>query len=302
MSVIIPKNLSKGDLICIVSTARFVDKEFIQLAIEKLSGYGFRVEAGKNLFKKEGQFAGSDAERLADINDAIHNPDCRAILCARGGYGTVRIIDKIDLEALDKDPKWIAGYSDITATLNHIYTQANLAGLHSTMPVDFHKNTPESFETMVGAFSGTALSYTAPSHPFNREGRAEGHMIGGNLSMLYSLQGSATQLDTAGKVLFLEDLDEYLYHIDRMMVALKRSGMLKNLAGLIIGGMTDMNDNIIPFGKTAEEIIREHVADFDFPVCFNFPSGHQDDNRAWVHGKKIRLTVKNDQPSEIVSL
>ena len=301
MSVIIPKNLVKGDLIQIVSTARFVDSEFIRLGIEKLSGYGFKVETGKNLYKRQGQFAGSDAERLEDINDAIRNPDCRAILCARGGYGSVRIIDGIDLETLSRDPKWMAGYSDITAILNHIYTGANLAGLHSTMPIDFHKNSIESLDTLVSALSGNELSYLASDHLFNREGSAEGEMIGGNLSMLYSLLGSSSQINTDGKILFLEDLDEYLYHIDRMMMALKRSGMLTNLAGLIIGGMTDMNDNKIPFGKTADEIIHEHVADFDFPVCFNFPSGHRDDNRTWIHGKKIRLTVKNDQPSEIIS-
>ena len=302
MSVIIPKNLAKGDLIQIVSTARFVDREFIELAIEKLTAYGFRVEFGKNLYKQQNQFAGSDAERLEDINSAIRNPECRAILCARGGYGSVRIIDSIDLEALKKDPKWIAGYSDITAILNHIYMNANLAGLHSTMPIDFHKNSSESLETLLAAFTGKELSYKAPSHKFNRSGTAEGEMIGGNLSMLYSLQGSNSQLNTNGKILFLEDLDEYLYHIDRMMMALKRSGMFDNLAGLIIGGMSDMNDNKIPFGKTAEEIIEEHIAEYDFPVCFNFPSGHIDDNRAWIHGKKIRLTVKNDQPSEIISL
>lgn len=299
MSVIIPKNLVEGDLIQIVSTARFVDHGFIRLGIKKLTEYGFRVELGKNLFKQQAQFAGSDSERLEDINDAIRNPDCRAILCARGGYGSVRIIDGIDMETLAKDPKWIAGYSDVTVILNHIYNRVNLAGLHSTMPIDFHKNSPESLETLVGALSGNAPSYTASSHALNRAGTAEGEMIGGNLSILYSMLGSSTQLNTVGKILFIEDLDEYLYHIDRMMMALKRSGMLKNLAGLIIGGMTNMNDNKIPFGKTADEIIREHVADYDFPVCFNFPSGHRDDNRTWIHGKKIRLTVRNDQPSDI---
>lgn len=301
MSVIIPKDLLKGDLIQIVSTARFVDREFIDLAIQKLTAHGFRVETGKNLYKQHNQFAGSDAERLEDINAAIRNPQCRAILCARGGYGSVRILDAIDLDSLKKDPKWIAGYSDITAILNHIYMDANLAGIHSTMPVDFHKNSPQSLETFVAALTGNTLSYTAPHHAFNRSGAAEGEMIGGNLSMLYSLQGSCSQLNTKGKILFLEDLDEYLYHIDRMMMALKRSGMLVHLAGLIIGGMTDMNDNKIPFGKTADEIIQEHVAEYNFPVCYNFPSGHCDDNQAWIHGKKIRLTVKNDQPSEIIS-
>ena len=302
MSEINPRNLVKGDLIKIVSTARFVEPEIINQAIEKLSGFGFKVEPGKNLYKRHNQFAGSDAERLEDFNNAIRNPSCRAILCARGGYGSVRILDGLDLNAFRKDPKWVAGYSDITAILNHIFMEANTAGVHSTMPIDFHKNSIESMQSLVDTLTGKAISYTAPSHVYNRSGTAEGQLVGGNLSMLYSLQGSVSQLNTDGKILFLEDLDEYLYHIDRMMMALKRSGMIHNLAGLLVGGMTDMNDNKIPFGKTAVEIIHEHVSEFNFPVCYNFPSGHLDDNRAWIHGKKVRLTVKNDQPSNMISL
>ncbi len=300
MAGISPKILQKGDLIKIVSTARFVENDFIDHAVKTLTDYGFRVETGENLFARQNQFAGSDEEKLSDINNAIRNPDCRAILCARGGYGSARILDKFDLASLKKDPKWIAGYSDITAILNHLFMNADMEGLHSTMPVNFKSNTPESLESLVNALTGKTLSYRAPQHLLNRSGNASGEMIGGNLSMLFSLQGSNTQLNTDGKILFLEDLDEYLYHIDRMMVALKRAGMLENLAGLIIGGMTDMNDNEVPFGKNAEEIISEHIAEFDFPVCYNFPSGHIDNNCTWIHGKKIRLTVINDQPSEVL--
>ena len=302
MSLILPKYLSKGDLIHIVAPARFVDREFIDFAIAKLSEFGLRAEPGKNLYKQENQFAGSDAEKLEDINDAIRNPEVRGILCARGGYGSVRIIDKIDIAALKKDPKWIAGYSDMTAILNHILAEANMAGIHGTMPVNFAKNTDESIQYLINALTGNENTYTATTHKLNRSGTAEGRMVGGNLSMLYSLLGSKTQTNTDGNVLFLEDLDEYLYHMDRMMMALKRAGMFENLAGLIIGGMSDMNDNAVPFGKSAEEIIRAQVSEFTFPVCFNFPSGHIDDNRAWIHGKKIRLTVKNDQPSQLIPL
>ena len=300
MAGISPKKLQKGDLIQIVSTARFVEKEFVDIAIKTLSEFGFRVETGKNLFARQNQFAGSDNNRLDDFNDAIRNPECRAILCARGGYGSARILDKLDLASLKEDPKWIAGYSDITAILNHLFVNADMEGLHSTMPVNFENNTRQSIDSLVDALTGKPLAYKAPHHLLNRSGKAEGEMIGGNLSMIFSLQGSNTQLNTDGKILFLEDLDEYLYHIDRMMVALKRAGMLENLAGLIIGGMTDMNDNTVPFGKNAEEIISEHIAEFDFPVCYNFPSGHIDNNCTWIHGKKIRLTVTNDQPSEIL--
>lgn len=302
MSLILPKYLSKGDLIHIVAPARFVERGFIDFAIAKLSEFGLRVEPGKNLYKQENQFAGSDAQKLEDINAAIRNPEVRAILCARGGYGSVRIIDKINIDALKKNPKWIAGYSDITAILNHLLAEANIAGIHGTMPVNFAENTDESIQYLVNALMGKENTYNAPAHKLNRSGTAEGRMVGGNLSMLYSLLGSPTQPETDANILFLEDLDEYLYHIDRMMMALKRAGMFENLAGLIIGGMSDMNDNAVPFGKSAVEIIRDQVSEYAFPVCFNFPSGHIDDNRAWIHGKKIRLTVKNDQPSEIIPL
>ena len=302
MSLILPKYLSNGDLIHIVAPARFVDREFIEFAIAKLSEFGLRVEPGKNLYKQDNQFAGSDIEKLEDINDAIRNPEVRGILCARGGYGSVRIIDKIDIAALKKDPKWIVGYSDITAILNHILAEANIAGIHGTMPVNFAKNSDESIQYLVNALTGNENTYAAPTHKLNRNGTAEGRMVGGNLSMIYSLLGSKTQPNTDGNILFLEDLDEYLYHIDRMMMALKRAGMFENLAGLIIGGMSDMNDNAVPFGKSAEETIRSQVSEYAFPVCFNFPSGHIDDNRAWIHGKKIRLTVKNDQPSIVVPI
>ena len=302
MSLILPKYLSRGDLIQIVAPARFVDREYIEFAIAKLSEFGLRAEPGKNLYKQKNQFAGTDAERLEDINAAIRNPEVRGILCARGGYGSVRIIDKIDIAALKKDPKWIAGYSDMTAILNYILAEANIAGIHGTMPVNFAKNTDESIQYLVNILSGNENTYAAPTHKLNRTGMAEGSMVGGNLSMLYSLLGSRTQPNTDGNILFLEDLDEYLYHIDRMMMALKRAGMFENLAGLIIGGMSDMNDNTVPFGKSAEEIIHDQVSEYSFPVCFNFPSGHIDDNRAWIHGKKIRLTVKNDQPSQIIPL
>lgn len=302
MSIIFPNKLNKGDLIQIVAPARAVDSHFIDLATSRFNNLGFRVDTGKNLYKRHDQFAGTDAERLEDINTAIQNPACRAIICARGGYGSVRLIDKLDLKGLKKDPKWIVGYSDMTAILNHIYNTVGIAGIHGPMPVSFSTNTKASLNTLWAALTGKTLTYTILPHKLNRAGQAEGRMIGGNLSMLYSLLGSKTQLNTAGAILFLEDLDEYLYHIDRMMMALDRAGMLRNLAGLIVGGMSDMNDNEIPFGKTAEEIIKNRVSQYSFPVCFGFPSGHIKDNQAWIHGKKIGLTVYNDQPGKVISL
>lgn len=299
MTKITPPSINTGDEIHIVSTARFVEKDFIDFSKTTLKNHSFKVVTGRNLYNQDHQFAGSDAERLADLNSAIRNPNCRAILCARGGYGTARIIDGIDLVSLKSDPKWIAGYSDITALHNHVYTQIGLESIHSTMPVDFRKTESESIDSLVAALSGKEVNYNFPTHQLNRSGEAEGEMIGGNLSVIYSLLGSVSSLETEGKILFLEDLDEYLYHIDRMMLALDRSGKLKNLAALIIGGMSAMNDNTVPFGKTAEEIISERVANYNFPVAFGFPAGHQPDNHAWIHGKKRRLIVQNDQPSVV---
>ncbi len=297
MAKITPSNLSPGDEIHIISTARFVEIAFIQNAIETLENQGFKVVTGKNLFEQDHQFAGTDAGRLADLNAAIRNPKCRAILCARGGYGTARIIDGMDLLSLKSDPKWIVGYSDITALHNHVYTQIGLESIHGTMPVNFSTNSFESIDSLTFILSGKEVSYKFPQHQFNRSGEGVGEMVGGNLSVIYSLLGSTSSLNTDGKILFLEDLDEYLYHVDRMMLAMDRSGKLKNLAGLIIGGMSDMNDNTVPFGKSAEEIISERVAEYRFPVVFGFPAGHLPDNRAWIHGKKRRLIVQNDQPS-----
>lgn len=296
-----PPFLKTGDEIRIISTARRVDREFIDHACLEIQNRGFKASLGQNLFKVSNQFAGTDQERLADLNDALNDPSVRAIFCARGGYGTARLLEGMDNDAFSGDPKWIVGYSDITALHHHLLQVLNSQSLHAGMPVNFSENTPKAKDTLFGLLSGNEVDYQADFHILNREGSGEGMMVGGNLSVMYSLLGSSAQLSTEGCILFLEDLDEYLYHIDRMMLALDRADMLKNLSGLIIGGMTDMNDNNIPFGKTAEEIIAERVGKFDFPVCFNFPSGHVKDNCAWIHGKKIRLTVKNGQPSFIVS-
>ena len=292
-----PNYLRPGDEFRIISTARAVDKEFIDHATAEIEKRGFTVSLGENLFKRDNQFAGTDTERLSDLNEAVKDINVRAILAARGGYGTARLLKGFDGKAFNNNPKWICGYSDITALHSHLLNTCQTVSVHSTMPVDFHRNTTEAMDSLFEILEGKTLSYEAETNPLNRGGNCEGAMIGGNLSMIYSLLGSTAQPLTDGKILFLEDLDEYLYHIDRMMVALDRAGILQNLAGLVVGGMNDMNDNKVPFGKTAEEIITERVSAYNYPVAFNFPSGHIDDNRAWIHGKKRRLTVRNDQPS-----
>ncbi len=290
MAIKTPGFLKKGDEIRIVATARFIEKEILEGSKEWLESFGFKVSFGKHVFGREHQFSGSDAERLSDLNAALADANCRAILCARGGYGTVRLLDGLDLESLRKKPKWIIGYSDITALLNHIYA-AGIAGIHGTMPIDFGEKKAESLNSLIALLRGNLPELKAPAQPLNRSGTAKGDLIGGNLSVIYSLLGSGSQLRTAGKILFLEDLDEYLYHIDRMMQALKRAGMLDDLAGLVVGGMSDMNDNAVPFGKSAEEIIADAVSEYDFPLAFALPSGHIDTNMPWIHGACATLEV-----------
>ncbi len=289
--MITPKSLQPGDKVALISTARKIERETVQPAVAMLERWGLQVVMGQHLFAEHHQFAGTDAQRAADLQQAINDPSIRAIICARGGYGTVRLLDHIDFSALANDPKWIAGYSDVTALHAHIHTNYGIETLHSTMPVNFPTNTPEALASLQFALFGSPIDHSAPAHAMNRNGHCEGEVVGGNLSILYSLNGSNSAINTQGKILFLEDLDEYLYHVDRMMMNLQRSGMLHQLAGLIVGGMSDMNDNIIPFGKTAEEIIWEHVAAYDYPVCFNFPVGHLPDNRTLIVSRKAKLTV-----------
>ncbi len=289
--MISPPSLKKGDAIGLVAPARRVSEQELTKAVSIIESRGYKVLKGKYLFASENQFSGTDEERTADFQQMLENPEVKAVFAVRGGYGSVRIIDKIDFCPLLKNPKWIAGYSDFTVFHNHLIN-LGLQSLHATMPLNFATNTPEALASLFDVLEGKRPQYHFVLHPLNRKGKAVGMLVGGNLSVLYSVMGSDSFPDTAGKILFLEDLDEYLYHIDRMMMALKRAGVFKNLAGLIIGGMTGMNDNAIPFGKTAEEIIRESVEEYDFPVAFGFPAGHQPDNRALIMGAEVRLEVK----------
>jgi muramoyltetrapeptide carboxypeptidase len=220
----------------------------------------------------------------------LDDDSVKAIISARGGYGTLRIIDKLNFEKFQKNPKWIIGYSDVTVLHSHVHRNCGIETLHATMPINFHKD-EESVETLRKALFGEKISYEISAQPMNRNGEAQGELVGGNLSLLYALQGSSSDINTEGNILFIEDLDEYLYHIDRMVVSLKRSGKLSKLAGLVVGGMNDMKDNQVPFGKTAGEIIAEAVAEFKYPVCFGFPAGHTAKNLALPLGRRAKLKV-----------
>ena len=292
--MISPKLLSKGSKVAIVATARFVTEKDIESALRRLEAMGFIPVYDERLFAVCDQFAGDDEWRAATLQSYLDDPEIAAILCARGGYGTVRIIDKINFEKFLLNPKWIIGYSDVTVLHAHLQS-IGCESLHATMPINFSDNTEEALNSLYDALTKGNLSYEIESTPINICGEAEGELVGGNISVLYSLLGSNSFPNTDGKILFLEDLDEYLYHIDRMMAALKRAGKFDNIKGLVVGGLTKMHDNAIPFGKNAEQIILEYVKDKGIPVCFNFPAGHIDDNRAMVFGRKIRLAVSNQR-------
>ncbi len=286
-----PKNLRFGDTVAIISTARKITKTELKPAIKVLESWGLKYKLGKTIGAEDHQFAGNDALRTADFQNALDDETVNAIWCARGGYGTIKMVDGIDFSAFVKNPKWIVGYSDITILHSHIHN-LGVANIHGQMCLEIEKRTQESRDTLRDALFGNfnAISYNLNKSQ-NRKGTAKGVIVGGNLSVLYSTIGSQTEYISEGKILFIEDLDEMLYHIDRMMMNLKRSGFLKNLAGLIVGGMSDMRDNTVSFGKTAEQIIAEAVSEYNYPVCFNFPAGHIEDNRALVFGKSIALEV-----------
>jgi muramoyltetrapeptide carboxypeptidase len=285
----LPPFLKTGDTVAIGATARKVNKEDIEAAASVIRNWGLQVVFSPNLFKSDNQFAGNDIERAAGLQWALDSQDVKAVFIACGGYGTIRIVDKINFKKFSKDPKWIAGYSDTTVLNSHLLN-LGIVSIHGTMPFQFHKNY-EATESLRKLLFGEKLHYEAEQHSLNRKGIAKGELVGGNLSLLYALSGSESDISTIGKVLFIEDLDEYLYHIDRMMLQLKRSGKLHKLKGLIVGGMSDMKDNKVPFGKTAEEIIWDAVKEYNYPVCFNFPAGHIERNLAFYNGKRIELKV-----------
>jgi muramoyltetrapeptide carboxypeptidase len=287
-----PPNLKKGDKIGMVSPARSISFAEVHAAIRLFDQHGLEVVLGSYVFNKYHQFAGTDDQRRRDLQQMLDDDSIRAVICTRGGYGTVRLIDQLDFTRFRENPKWIVGYSDVTVLHAHIHQCFGIETLHASMPVNIGQNpTADSLETMISALFGESFAYQFERPPLCRSGETEGLLVGGNLSILCSLNGSVSFPDTTGKILFLEDVDEYLYHIDRMMMNLKRSGALSGLAGLIAGGMTKMNDNQIQFGKTANEIIAEAVAPYNYPVCFDFPAGHLDNNLALILGRKVSLKV-----------
>lgn len=294
MTRVNPPKLNPGDVIAIAATARKISYEELEPAIHIFESWGLRVLLHPHLFDAEHQFAGTDKVRSNVFNDYLRNPEVRAIICARGGYGTVRMVDDLDLEALQANPKWIVGYSDVTVLHNHIHQHTNINTIHATMPINMqaHNANAQSIEGLRKVLmTSDVQKVQVEPHVLNRFGEAKGELIGGNLSVIDSLLGSNSDINTDGKLLFIEDLDEYLYHVDRMMQALKRSGKLRIIKGLIVGGMSDMKDNTVPFGEDAYEIIRRTTEDYAYPVLFNYPAGHIDVNLPLIIGDYYEMSV-----------
>ncbi|MEO6524951.1 MAG: LD-carboxypeptidase [Mucilaginibacter sp.] len=286
----IPPYLKKGDKIAITCPAKKLPSP-MTAAIALLESWGLEVVIGETVTASYHQFAGDDNLRARDMQRFLDDAGIKAIIAARGGYGTIRMVDKLDFSNFQKHPKWIIGFSDITVLHSHIETNFGIQTIHGQMPVNVVEGSEKSLETLRKALFGEDISYQFKSNALNREGKSEGILIGGNLSLLVAVSGSVSDMDYDDKILFIEDVGEYLYSVDRMMYNLKRAGKLKNLAGLIVGGFTEIKDNDIPFGQTIEQIVMDLVKEYNYPVCFDFPAGHISDNRALIFGREVNLSI-----------
>lgn len=289
-----PPYLKPGDTVAITCPAKKLPRD-INDAVKLLESWGLKVKLGETVNASWNQFAGTDELRAQDMQELLDDSDLKAIFAARGGYGTIRIIDKLDFNTFQKNPKWIIGFSDITVLHSHIQALYKTESIHGQMPLTIPDGSKPSLESLRKALFNEPLEYTYTSQLPNRSGEASGILIGGNLTLMLMMAGSSSEQDYNDKILFLEDVGEYLYSLDRMMWNLKRSGKLRKLKGLIVGSFTEMKDNDIPFGQTAEEIIMSHVAEYNYPVCFNFPAGHINDNQALILGRKVKMSVQKQE-------
>jgi muramoyltetrapeptide carboxypeptidase len=290
----IPPYLQPGDTIAIVCPAGYMPRERATTCIETLQAWGYRVRIGNTLGgPSENYFSGTDDERLAEFQQMLDDPEVKAVLCGRGGYGLTRIIDRIDFSRFVKAPKWIAGFSDITILHTHIWSNYKIVTLHSPMAGAFNDGGADGVyvQSLRRALAGEEAHYSCNPHPFNRVGVATGRLVGGNLSLIAHLVGTASDIKTKETILFLEDVGEYRYNIDRMLRQLKRSGKLDRLAGLVIGGFTESKDTLRPFGASVEEVIRDIVSEYGYPVCFGFPVSHERENYALKIGVQHTLEI-----------
>jgi len=294
ISPLVPPTLKKGDKIAITCPAKKLPNPMTD-AISLLQTWGLELVLGETVNASYHQFAGNDDLRAGDMQRFIDDDSIKAIIAARGGYGVIRMIDKVDFSHFAKNPKWVVGFSDITVLHAHLFTNYGAQTIHGQMPVNIPDASARSLETLRKALFGEELIYKFESNSRNRDGEASAVLIGGNLSLLVAISGSVSDLDYTGKILFIEDVGEYLYSTDRMIRMLKRAGKLEHIAGLIVGAFTDVKDNDIPFGQTIPEIIMEVVKEYDYPVCFDFPAGHIPDNCTLILGKQLALSVQGEQ-------
>ena len=289
-----PTPLIPGDLIYITAPAKITDPKTVLFAKEYLEKHGFNVLVSAHCFGNHHYFSGTEEERLTDLQFGIDHPDVRAILCARGGYGSIRILDRINWANVLLEPKWVIGFSDITV-FHHRLQKLVIQSIHATMPISFQKNTDEALLSLLESITGKFTPYVLPPNKSNKTGAATGNLIGGNLSIVYSMLGTNDQYDFENSILFLEDVGEYYYQVERMIFALSKAGVFEKIKGLIIGGMTDLEDTDPPLGRSIEKIILEQLQFSNMPVIFNFPSGHIEDNRALVFGKRTQICVNDNE-------
>lgn len=288
-----PPFLQPGDTIGMVCPSGYMPIETMQTCLQVLAQWGFTVKQGKTLGTHFNYFSGTDEERLADLQEMMDDHTVKAILCARGGYGLSRIVDRIDFDTFRQQPKWIAGFSDITVLHAHLYRHFRIASIHSPMAAAFNNEgyLSDHVTSLRNVLCGLPAGYHCEGYKLNRHGSATGDLVGGNLALLVHLVGTPGCMDLEGKILFIEDVGEYIYNIDRMMLQLKRAGMLVSLAGLVVGKFSDTKDTVIPFGESVYDAIWDKVKDYQYPVCFDFPVGHVAENYALKHGIAHTLTV-----------
>lgn len=295
----IPPYLKKGDTIGIVCPSGTLSAKKAATCISTLEAWGYKVKIGKTLGTQHHYFSATDEARATDMQEMLDDKNVQAVLCGRGGYGMSRIIDALDFKKFTKHPKWVIGFSDITLLHNHCTQVLKTASLHAPMAAAFNNggSSNEWVLSLKHALQGKKANYKAATHTYNRFGKATGKLVGGNLTLVAHAIGTVSGLQTKNTILFLEDIGEYKYNIDRMMLQLKRSGMLKNLAGLIVGGFTQTKDSDPAFGATVYEIIESAVADYAYPVCYDFPVSHDKENYAIKHGMEYALEVTAKQVS-----
>ncbi|KAA9041410.1 LD-carboxypeptidase [Ginsengibacter hankyongi] len=291
--ITIPPYLKPGDTIGILCPSGYMPYEKAVTAIETLTGWGFHIVTGKTLGHQFNYFSGTDEERLNDLQQMMDDDNIKSIFCARGGYGMGRIIDKLSFKKFKRNPKWIIGFSDITVIQSHLFSKYKIASMHAPMAAAFNdgENKNQYIQTLHDSLIGRKADYVSAGNEFNKKGKASGILVGGNLSLLAHLTATSSELKTKNKILFIEDVGEYIYNVDRMMYQLKRSGKLDKLKALIVGRFTEMKDTTIPFGQTVEEVIRDIVKEYDYPVCFNFPVSHDKENYALKIGSEYKLSV-----------